>query len=121
MSGPAPALAHRFWPVGEAAQADYETLRARVLTGQGLLDELATAELGAARFARRGLAGLIAWPNAEPVFAATLRGATRPPWTPGPDPRLEALAAGFALLLDHPPSVPSSPTGLMTAASRESG
>lgn len=120
MTGPALVPAHRFWPVGEAAQADYETLRARVLTGEGLLDELATADLGAARFARRGLAGLITWPSAEPVFAATLRGATRPPWTPGTDPRLEALAAGFALLLDHPPTT-SATTGLMTAASRESG
>jgi hypothetical protein len=122
MSGSALAPTHRFWPVGEAAQANYETLRARVLTGEGLLDELATANLGAARFARRGLAGLIAWPSAEPVFAATLRGATRPPWTPADaDPRLEALAAGFALLLGQPPAVTSSTTGLTTGPSRESG
>jgi hypothetical protein len=121
MSGPALAPTHRFWPVGEAAQADYETLRARVLTGEGLLDELATADLGAARFARRGLAGLIAWPSAEPVFAATLRGATRPPWTPDTDPRLDALAAGFALLLGQPPTATSSTTGFTTGPSRESG
>jgi hypothetical protein len=42
---------------------------------------------------------LIAWPSAEPVFAATLLSAARPPWTPHADPRLDALAAGFALLL----------------------
>ena len=84
-----------FWPAGEAAQADYEALRAHVL-GHGALPEA----LAAARFARRGLAGLIAWPAAEPVFAAELLGAARPPWTPHADPRLDALAAGFAFLLD---------------------
>jgi hypothetical protein len=93
-----PALAspgHRFWPVGEAAQADYEALRAHVLATGAMPDSLA-----AARFARRGLPGLIAWPSAEPVFATALLGARRPPWTPHDDPRLDALAAGFALLLN---------------------
>jgi hypothetical protein len=85
---------HRFWPVGEAAQADYETLRAHVLATGAAPDSLT-----AARFARRGLPGLIAWPSAEPVFDAALLGAHRPPWTPHDDPRLDALAAGFALLL----------------------
>ena len=61
---------HRFWPVGEAAQADYEALRAHVLATGALPDSLI-----AARFARRGLAGLIAWPSAEPVFDAALLGA----------------------------------------------
>jgi hypothetical protein len=92
-----PALAspgHRFWPVGEAAQADYEALRAHVVATGGVPDSLM-----AARFTRRGLSGLIAWPSAEPVFDATLLGARRPPWTPHDDPRLDALAAGFALLL----------------------
>jgi hypothetical protein len=28
-----------------------------------------------------------------------VRGAPRPPWSPHADPRLDALAAGFALLL----------------------
>jgi hypothetical protein len=42
----------RFWPLAEAAQADYEALRAAALTGEAPRDELA-----AARFARRGLAG----------------------------------------------------------------
>ena len=84
----------RFWPAGEAAQADYESLRAQVLASGAPPDSLA-----AARFDRRGVAGLIAWPAAEPVFDAALRGAARPPWSPHADPRLDALAAGFALLL----------------------
>ena len=66
----------RFWPVGEAAQADYETLREAVLAGQPL------QSVTGARFARRGLAGLIAWPVAEPVYTAILVGAERAPWTP---------------------------------------
>ena len=60
--------ARSFWPPIEAAQVDYETLRAHVLEPFGLPEGLA-----AARFARRGLAGLIAWPSAEPVFVAELR------------------------------------------------
>ena len=84
-----------FWPAGEAAQADYESLRCHVLAAGMLPDSLV-----ATRFARRGLAGLIAWPAAEPVFRADLVGAVRPKWSPHSDPRLDALAAGFALLLD---------------------
>jgi hypothetical protein len=83
-----------FWPPAEAAQADYEMLRACVLEGGRL-----PAGLAAARFARRGLAGLIAWPAAEPVFGAELAGAARPPWTPGADPREQALAACYQFLL----------------------
>ena len=82
-----------FWPPAEAAQADYEMLRARVLEHGRLPDGLA-----AARFARRGLAGLIAWPAAEPDFRAQLCGAARPPWTPHADPRGETLAAGYQFL-----------------------
>ena len=96
---------HRFWPVGEAAQANYETLRAHVLTTGAPPDSLI-----AARFARRGVAGLIAWPSAEPVFAAALLGAVRPPWTPHDDPRLDALATGFALLLDTGTAAAAAPT-----------
>jgi hypothetical protein len=92
----------RFWPVGEAAQADYETLRAHVLATGAASDSLI-----AARFARRGVAGLIAWPSAEPVFDAALLGAHRPPWTPHDDPRLDALADAFALLLT--PAAPARP------------
>lgn len=55
--------------------------------------------LAAARFARRGLAGLIAWPSAEPVFVAELLPAARPAWTPHEDPRVAALAAGYEFLL----------------------
>jgi hypothetical protein len=81
------------WPPGEAAQADYEALRAAALAGTPL------ADAAAARFAKGGLAALIARPLAEPVFVATVRGAPRHPWTPHTDPRLEALVAGFELLL----------------------
>jgi hypothetical protein len=81
------------WPPGEAAQADYEALRGAALAGTPLAD--ATA----ARFAKGGLAALIARPLAEPVYLAVLRGAPRQPWTPHTDPRLDALVAGFALLV----------------------
>ena len=81
------------WPPAEAAQADYEALRAAVLAGT------ARADAATARFAKGGLAALIARPVAEPVFVAVLRGAPRHPWTPHSDPRLEALVAGFQLLL----------------------
>lgn len=90
-------MSRRFWPIGEAAQADYEVLREAVLSGEPM------QSLTAARFARRGLAGLIAWPEAEPVYTATIVGATRAPWTPYADPRLEALAAGYELILRVPP------------------
>jgi hypothetical protein len=87
--------ARSFWPPAEAAQIDYETLRAHVLEHDRLPDDLA-----AARFARRGLAGLITWPVSDPVFVAELLGASRPGWSPHADPRLEALAAGYQFLLD---------------------
>ena len=83
-----------FWPPAEAAQADYEMLRACLLQAGSLPAGLATA-----RFARRGLAGLIAWPAAEPDFRAVLAGAARPPWTPDADPREQALAACYQFLL----------------------
>jgi hypothetical protein len=87
--------ARSFWPPCEAAQVDYETLRAHVCEHSGL-----PAGLAAARFARRGLAGLIAWPSAEPVFVAELLAAARPAWTPHEDPRVAALGAGYEFLLD---------------------
>jgi len=89
-------LSRRFWPIGEAAQADYEVLREAVLSGEPM------HSLTAARFARRGLAGLIAWPAAEPVYTAALVGAERARWTPYADPRLDALAAGYELILRVP-------------------
>jgi hypothetical protein len=83
-----------FWPPAEAAQADYERLRAHLL-GHGVLPD----DLAAARFARRGLAGLITWPVSEPVFTGELLGAARPAWSPHADERISALAAGFQFLL----------------------
>jgi hypothetical protein len=83
-----------FWPPAEAAQADYERLRAAVLAGTALAD---VTEL---RFARGGLSALIARPASPPNLAATVHGALRAPWTPHADPRMDALAAGFVLLVD---------------------
>jgi hypothetical protein len=84
-----------FWPPSEAAQVDYETLRSHTLD-----DGEPPEGLVAARFGRRGLAGLIAWPAAEPVFLPELVGAERPRWTPHLDPRVSALAAGYQFLLE---------------------
>ena len=89
---------------------DYERLRAAVVTRGQLPDDLA-----AARFARRGLAGLIAWPAAEPVFWVELIGASRPAWTPHGDPRNGALAATYRLLLEGAKDSGSLPAGLMVS------
>jgi hypothetical protein len=86
----------RFWPASEAAQADYERLRDAVICSGRLPDDLASA-----RFQRRGLLGLIAWPEADPLFWAELVGATRPAWTPYADPRTVALATTYRLLLNQ--------------------
>jgi len=86
-------LSRRFWPVNEQSQADYEALREAVLSRTPL------ESLSAARFGRRGLAGLIAWPRAEPIYAAVVLGADRPPWTPYGDPRVEVLADSYELIL----------------------
>ena len=83
-----------FWPPSEGAQADYERLREAVLATGRLPDDLVSA-----RFRRRGAAGLIAWPAAEPVFVAEVVGAVRPPWSPYADPRVEALAVTYRLLV----------------------
>ena len=82
----------------------------RVVTRGQLPDDLA-----AARFARRGLAGLIAWPAAEPVFWVELIGASRPAWTPHGDPRNGASPATYRLLLrgsEGQRISPSRPDGL---------
>jgi hypothetical protein len=84
----------RFWPIAEAAQADYERLREAVLAMGRLPDDLASA-----RFARRGLAGLIAGPAAKPVFDAVVVGAARPRWSPYSDPRTQTAAAVYRLLV----------------------
>jgi hypothetical protein len=84
-----------FWPPVEPAQIDYEALRGHVLD-HGRLPE----DLAAARFARRGLSGLITWPVADPVYVVEILGSARQAWTPHGDPRIEALAAGFGFLLE---------------------
>jgi hypothetical protein len=86
-------LIRQFWPANEQSQADYEALREAVLSGKPI------ESLTAARFERRGLAGLIAWPRAEPVYAGVVLGADRPPWTPYADPRVEVLASCYELIL----------------------
>jgi len=90
-----------FWPPVEAAQIDYETLRTHLLEHDRLPDDLA-----AARFVRRGLAGLISWPVSEAIFIAELAGAPRPAWSPHEDPRVDALAAGYQFLLDAAATLP---------------
>jgi hypothetical protein len=82
-----------FWPAAEAAQVDYETLRASALSGIPFLG------IAGGRFERRGVAGLVERPVAESVFSARLFGGVRPPWTPQVDPRLDTLAAGYSLVL----------------------
>jgi hypothetical protein len=83
-----------FWPIAEAAQSDYETLRQAVLNGRPMLGP------GALRFERQGLSGLILRPASEPLFQAVLTGAERPPWSPYEDPRQVTLAEGYSLLLE---------------------
>ena len=89
-------MSARFWPIAESAQADYEQLRELVLAG-GQLGEV----LAARRFARRGLAGLISWPTAEPVFLGSLSGAPRPPWSGSDDPREQQLRDTYAFLVSR--------------------
>lgn len=82
------------WPVTDQIQADYEALRALALADADLCGPTAV------RFARQGLAGLIAWRRMEPPFSVSVAGAERPPWTPYADPRLEALAAVYEFVLE---------------------
>ena len=87
--------ARSFWPPVEAAQVDYETLRAQVLEpcraarGSGR---------GPVRPPRPGRVDRVAGGRAG-VRRRTL-GAARPAWTPHDDPRVAALAAGYQFLLD---------------------
>jgi hypothetical protein len=82
------------WARGyESAQSDYEVLRELALSAQPLKNS------NAERFIRHGLSGLILCPNANNVFTASVRGATRPPWRPHSDPRVEALAEIYEFLL----------------------
>jgi hypothetical protein len=87
----------RFWPIGEAAQADYEALRVAALAREPAHDELA-----AARFARRGLGGLIAWPSSEPVYLGVVIGARRPAWSGTEDPREATLGEAYGFLVARP-------------------
>ena len=87
-------MSERFWPLGEASQADYEALRTAALEGAPPRDELA-----AARFARRGLAGVIAWPRSEPVFLGAIVGARRPAWSGAANPREAALGEAYGFLV----------------------
>ncbi|HVA42185.1 MAG TPA: hypothetical protein VNF50_01740 [Acidimicrobiales bacterium] len=86
-------MKRRFWPVAEAAQVDYETLREGALSGIVVLGP------AAGRFERAGLAGLIDRPSAPPVFGAVLVGAERPAWSPYADPRTQALVETYQLLI----------------------
>ena len=88
-------MSARFWPISEPAQADYEQLLGIVLAGGDLGEILAVR-----RFARRGLAGLISWPQAEPAYLGSLFGARRPPWCGCEDPREQQLRDTYAFLLD---------------------
>lgn len=79
--------------MGEAAQADYERLRGLALAGTPAVD------LAARRFDRHGLWGLIACPQAAPVYVASMVGAERPAWSPYQDPRALALADGYQIIV----------------------
>lgn len=93
-------MSERFWPVAEAAQADYELLRAAAVAGEAPRDDLA-----AARFAQRGLAGVIAWPRSEPIYLGALVGAQRSPWSGAQDPRAAALGEVYGFLVAHAPEI----------------
>jgi len=84
------------WPPTEAAQIDYESLRAAVLSG------LVSATGAAAVFGRAGLAGLIARPAPKVAFVGHLHPGRRPSWHPYADPRLDLLADAIELVLAAP-------------------
>lgn len=87
-------MSRGFWPVGEAAQADYEQLRASALAGVPVLG------VSAQQFERHGLWGLIASPHAAPAYVVVgALGAERPAWSPYQDPRELALGDGFQIIV----------------------
>ena len=86
-------MTRSFWPVGEAAQADYEQLRSLTLAAVPALG------IASRRCERYGLWGLIASPQAAPAYAASVVGAERPAWSPYEDPRVTALADGFHIIV----------------------
>jgi hypothetical protein len=87
-------VSSRSWPVAEPAQADYEQLRALALAGESCKELLM-----AGRFERRGLAGLIRWPAAEPEYLGLVVGACRPAWCGSEDPREQQLRDAYGFLL----------------------
>jgi len=89
-------MTRSLWPVSEAAQADYERLRSLALAGVPALDAAAR------RFERHGLWGLIDAPQAAPAYLASVVGAERPAWSPYQDPRDQALADGFYIIVAAP-------------------
>lgn len=93
-------MSERFWPIGEAAQADYEQLRSAVVAGEAI-DEL----LAARRFGRRGLAGLIDWPQSQADYMGCLVGAGWPRWSGAEDPREAQLADAYGFLLGRAATV----------------
>lgn len=86
-------MSRSFWPVSEAAQADYERLRGLALAGTPAVD------LAARRFDTHGLWGLIACPQAAPVYLTSVLGAERPAWSPYQDPRELLLADGYQIIV----------------------
>ena len=86
-------MSRSFWPAGEAAQADYERLRALALAGTPAVD------VAARRFERHGLWGLIACPQAAPIYVASVVGAERAAWSPYRDLRELALADGYQIIV----------------------
>jgi len=59
------------------------------------------------------LIGATRWPSR--LWNAALLGAHRPPWTPHDDPRLDALADAFALLLNPGTAAAAAPTHTLPA------
>jgi hypothetical protein len=93
-------MTRSFWPVGEAAQADYEQLRSLALAAVPALG------IASRRFERYGLWGLIASPQAAPAYVASVVGAERPAWSPYEDPRATALADGYQIIVAAPAAAP---------------
>jgi len=91
-----------FWPATEAAQVDYETLRAAVVgrcpTHRHHRRALRPGRAGGAHRppARHARLWDREWLRAQLVAVAVLAGARRPAWTPQHDPRLDGGTQGAA-------------------------
>lgn len=90
----------RFWPATDPAQLAYEHLREMALAGTPFIGT------DAERFERGGLMALIGR-RAQPTtpLMATIVEMPRPRWSPYEDPRLEALASAYSLLLAEIPDL----------------